>query len=52
MDALALKEIPVVFDTVIDCGLFHVFSDEDRRRYFDGIAAVLEPGGRLFGSGT
>jgi hypothetical protein len=33
---------------VIDCGLFHGFSDEDRRRYAEGLAAVLKPGGRLF----
>jgi cyclopropane fatty-acyl-phospholipid synthase-like methyltransferase len=37
-----------VFDTVIDSGLFHVFSDDDRRRYVDGMATVLKPGGRLF----
>src|SRR5262249_38556485 len=36
------------FATVIDCGLFHVFSDDDRRRYVRGLARVLEPGGRLF----
>ena len=33
---------------LIDCGLFHVFSDEDRRRYVDGLAFILKPGGRLF----
>ena len=48
MDALALKELPEVFDSVIDSGLFHVFSDEDRRRYVEGLASVLKPGGRLF----
>lgn len=48
MDAMALKELPAVFDTVIDCGLFHVFSDEDRQRYVEGLATVLKPGGRLF----
>ena len=48
MDALALKEIPELFDNVIDSGLFHVFSDDDRRRYVAGLAAVLKPGGRLF----
>ncbi len=48
MDALALKELPEVFDTVIDSGLFHVFGDEDRRRYVEGLASVLKPGGRLF----
>lgn len=48
MDALHLAEIPEVFDTAIDCGLFHVFSDEHRQRYVDGLASVLRPGGRLF----
>jgi SAM-dependent methyltransferase len=48
MDALALKELPEVFDNVIDSGLFHVFSDEDQRRYVEGLASVLRPGGRLF----
>ncbi len=48
MDALALKNLPEVFDNVIDSGLFHVFSDEDRRRYVEGLATVLKPGGRLF----
>jgi cyclopropane fatty-acyl-phospholipid synthase-like methyltransferase len=48
MDALALKQLPEVFDTVIDSGLFHVFSDDDRRRYVAGLSSVLKPGGRLF----
>lgn len=48
MDALALKELPEVFDSAIDSGLFHVFSDEDRGRYVEGLASVLRPGGRLF----
>jgi len=36
------------FDSVIDSGLLHVFSDEDRRRYVEGLATALKPGGRLF----
>jgi cyclopropane fatty-acyl-phospholipid synthase-like methyltransferase len=48
MDALALKELPEVFDSAIDSGLFHVFGDDDRRRYVEGLASVLKPGGRLF----
>jgi cyclopropane fatty-acyl-phospholipid synthase-like methyltransferase len=48
MDALALKDLPEVFDSVIDSGLFHVFGDEDRRCYVEGLASVLKPGGRLF----
>jgi cyclopropane fatty-acyl-phospholipid synthase-like methyltransferase len=48
MDALVLLELPEMFDTAIDSGLFHVFSNEDRRRYVEGLASVLKPGGRLF----
>jgi len=48
MNALALKDLPEVFDSVIDSGLFHVFSDEDRKRYVEGLVTVLKPDGRLF----
>ena len=48
MDALSLKDLPEVFDTVIDSGLFHVFDDLDRHRYVEGLATVVKPGGRLF----
>jgi SAM-dependent methyltransferase len=48
MDALTLKDLPEVFDSAIDSGLFHVFSDEDRQRYIAGLASVLKPGGRFF----
>ncbi len=47
-DALTLKGWTERFDNVIDSGLFHVFSDDDRRRYVEGLATVLKPGGRLF----
>ena len=47
-DATTLKEWSERFDSVIDCGLFHVFSDDDRKKYVDGLASVLKPGGRLF----
>jgi ubiquinone/menaquinone biosynthesis C-methylase UbiE len=47
-DATALTDWGERFDSVIDSGLFHVFSDEDRRRYVQGLAAVLKPRGRLF----
>src|SRR4029077_4200712 len=48
VDALALKGQAAVLDSTIDSGLFHVFTDEDRRRYVEGLASVLKPGGRLF----
>jgi cyclopropane fatty-acyl-phospholipid synthase-like methyltransferase len=48
MDALTLGELDRRFDSVIDSGLFHVFSDEDRGRYVAGLAHVTRPSGRLF----
>lgn len=48
MDALHLDDLPETFDSAIDCGLFHVFSDEDRAKYVAGLASVVKPGGRLF----
>ena len=48
LDALHLDSLPEQFDSVIDCGLFHVFSDEDQQRYVAGLATVIKPGGRLF----
>jgi SAM-dependent methyltransferase len=47
-DALKLADCPEKFDNVIDSGLFHVFSDEDRPRYVAGLAHVLKPSGKLF----
>jgi cyclopropane fatty-acyl-phospholipid synthase-like methyltransferase len=48
MDALAVKDVPELFDSVIDSGLFHVLSHEIRKRYVEGLATILKPGGRLF----
>ena len=47
-DARRLPALGDPFDTVLDCGLFHVFDDEDRPRYVDSLRRVLEPGGRYF----
>jgi SAM-dependent methyltransferase len=47
-DALTLTAFAERFDNAIDSGLFHVFSDDDRKRYVAGLATVLKPGGRLF----
>jgi len=46
-DALALETLGRRFETVIDCGLFHVFPDEERPRYAESLAAALSPGGTL-----
>ena len=47
-DATSLHDWNVRFASVIDCGLFHVFSNDDRARYVEGLAKVTEPGGKLF----
>jgi SAM-dependent methyltransferase len=39
---------PRRFATVIDSGVFHVFSDLERGRYVRSLGRVLEPGGVLF----
>jgi SAM-dependent methyltransferase/DNA-binding MarR family transcriptional regulator len=47
-DALDLGGLGEQFDTVLDSALFHVFSDDDRLRYVDGLRQVLPAGGRYF----
>ncbi len=47
-DALTLADWDERFDSVIDSGLFHVFPDDQRKRYVEGLANVVKPGGRLF----
>ena len=47
-DAMTLKDWFERFDNVIDSGLFHVFNDEDRKKYVSGLATVLRLGGKLF----
>jgi SAM-dependent methyltransferase len=47
-DATTFKNWNERFDNAIDSGLFHVFSDGDRKKYVAGLATVLKPGGRLY----
>jgi cyclopropane fatty-acyl-phospholipid synthase-like methyltransferase len=47
-DALELTDMSDAFDSVIDCGLFHVFSDEERRRYVHSLTKAVKPEGRTF----
>lgn len=53
-DALRLAELGERFDTVLDCGLFHIFDGQDRADYVAGLWEVLEPGGGylMLGIGT
>jgi SAM-dependent methyltransferase len=36
------------FDTVLDCGLFHLFDDDDRAIFVKNLTAIVAPGGRYF----
>jgi cyclopropane fatty-acyl-phospholipid synthase-like methyltransferase len=47
-NALQLASLDEQFDTVLDCGLFHVLEDDDRPRFVDNLRAVTRPGGRYF----
>jgi len=47
-DALSLSMPNRQFDSVIDTGLFHVFSDEERDRFRDSLARVVRRGGTYF----
>jgi len=46
-DALKLDQLGRTFDTVIDCGLFHTFADEERLLYVSGLAKVIRAGGSV-----
>jgi len=48
VDALDLACLGRTFETIIDSGLFHLFTDEERRRFLPSLAAVLRPGGTYF----
>src|SRR5437899_5714847 len=47
-DALDLGALHERFDTVLDCGLFHVFDDEDRARFVESLRSAIPSGGRYF----
>ena len=47
-NALELSELGRSFDTVLDCGLFHVLSDQDRAAFVRSLHGCLPAGGRYF----
>jgi SAM-dependent methyltransferase len=47
-DVRTLTVLRETFDTVLDCGLFHIFTSADRDAYLEGLRAVTRPNGRLF----
>jgi SAM-dependent methyltransferase len=44
-DAFRLESLGTTFQTIIDCGFFHILDDEDRRRYVANLSSVIAPGG-------
>ena len=47
-DARDLAELGESFDTVLDCGLFHIFDPGERPAYVAGLAGATGPGARYF----
>lgn len=47
-DARRLPDLGEYFDTVLDCGLFHIFGDGDRTACATSLRSVTRPGGRCF----
>src|SRR6478735_7383965 len=43
-NALELAELGESFDTVVDCGLFHVFEDLERPKFVDALRASMPVG--------
>src|SRR5215472_5647278 len=41
-DAFELKRLGQMFQTVLDCGLFHTFEGDERTRYVASLASVTE----------
>jgi SAM-dependent methyltransferase len=48
-DAFQLERLGRMFKTVLDCGLFHTFDDDDERtRYVASLASVTKQNGTLY----
>jgi len=47
-DALHLDRLGQVFETVLDCGLFHTFDGDERQDYVAGLASVTSRGGDVY----
>ncbi|WP_019926457.1 class I SAM-dependent methyltransferase [Nocardia sp. BMG111209] len=47
-DAGSLADLGESFDTVLDCGLFHLFTGAARDRYVQALATVIPSGGTFF----
>jgi len=47
-DAFQLERLGRHFETVLDCGLFHTFDDDERPAYVASLASVTEHDGTLY----
>jgi SAM-dependent methyltransferase len=47
-DALHLERLDGAFETVLDCGLFHTFGEDERRDYVSSLSSVINRGGHLY----
>lgn len=47
-DALRLSDLGREFSTVLDCGLFHTFDDDERTTYVESLASVTASSGMLY----
>jgi cyclopropane fatty-acyl-phospholipid synthase-like methyltransferase len=47
-NALELESLDEKFDVVLDCGLFHVFEDDDRDRFVKSLRAAIPTGGHYY----
>ena len=47
-DARQLEVLGEQFDAVLDCGLFHVFDDEDRAPFVASLSQAVRVGGHYF----
>jgi cyclopropane fatty-acyl-phospholipid synthase-like methyltransferase len=48
VDALQLQALGRTFETIIDSGLFHIFSDEERVLFVQSLTSVLNVGGTYY----
>jgi SAM-dependent methyltransferase len=48
LDVRHLAELGESFDTVLDPGLFHIFTGDDRAACLDSLRSEVPPGGRYF----
>ena len=47
-DALRLADLGRSFDTVLDCGLFHVLEDPDRPKFVEGLRTCMPADARYY----